>query len=664
MKPTSCSTNNLVRVCGAVGVVGLLTLRPPVEAQVTLPIEEPTTVAASSATIERALIEEPPAQALTGIDLRREPNAITVVISGDGKISHESKLIDEHRLVVDIPQVVSTSQKPQIWVRHTLLTRLRLGYHPDKVRIVMDLASRATFAIEPRGTQLLVKLTEDRTREAVSVNERPEASSSADRTSDSQQEAAPGQIIKISKPERAVPAIQRSPVKFQVRPVQMMSEGETGKEKTVIPKEDVVLGETRFVGRRISLDFQQADISNVLRLIAEVSGFNIVVGEGVKSKVTMKLVSVPWDQALDMILKMNGLGKIKQGNILWIDSLSNIAKQQDEEARAKDAKIKAEELVDRVFYIKNLQATEIQTALRSYLSSRGVMQISQGTNALIVRDTESKVAVIKQLVDGLDLQVPQVQIEARIVEADTVYSRGLGIQWGITNSDFSNNSFSAVGNLTGPFAPAAGTGSQIIPRDFLVNLPAQVGGLPAVPAIGYTFGKLAPGFALDLRLSAGELLGLSKVIASPKIITLDKREAKISQGESIPFQTTSLQGTQTTFVDANLELNVTPQITSRDPKETGKLIMMRVRTTRNAVGARSNPAGPSIDRREATTQVNVRDGETMVIGGIFIDTQNNNVQGVPYLSRIPVLGWLFKNKSETVSKQELLIFLTPQIVQT
>jgi type IV pilus assembly protein PilQ len=157
---------------------------------------------------------------------------------------------------------------------------------------------------------------------------------------------------------------------------------------------------------------------------------------------------------------------------------------------------------------------------------------------------------------------------------------------------------------------------------------------------------------------------LSKVIAAPKITTLDKREAKISQGESIPFQTTSLQGTQTTFVDANLELNVTPQITSRDPKEEGKRILMRVRATRNAVGARSNPAGPSIDRREATTQVIVRDGETMVIGGVFVDTQGNNVQGVPYLSRMPVLGWLFKNKSETVSKQELLIFLTPSIIKT
>jgi type IV pilus assembly protein PilQ len=457
------------------------------------------------------------------------------------------------------------------------------------------------------------------------------------------------------------PVVHRTTPGFRVRPIQMMAEPDAVEKHT--PKDDLVVGETRYVGRRISLDFQQADISNVLRLIAEVSGFNIVIGDGVKSKVTMKLVSVPWDQALDMILKMNGLGKIKQGNILWIDTLSNIAKQEDEEARAKDAKVKAEDLVDRVFYIRNLQATELMTSLRQNLSPRGLMQISTGTNALVVRDTETKMAVLKQLIDGLDLEVPQVQIEARIVQADTVYARGLGVQWGIANADFGTNTFSAVGNLTGAFAPAAGTGASVIPRDFLVNLPAQVAGLPSVPGIGYSFGKLAPGFALDMRLSAGELLGLAKVIAAPKVTTLDKREAKISQGESIPFQTTSLQGTQTTFVDANLELNVTPQITSRDPKEVGKQIMMKVRATRNAVGARSNPAGPSIDRREANTQVIVRDGETMVIGGVFIDTQNNNVQGVPYLSRIPVLGWLFKNKSESVSKQELLIFLTPSIVK-
>ena len=282
--------------------------------------------------------------------------------------------------------------------------------------------------------------------------------------------------------------------------------------------------------------------------------------------------------------------------------------------------------------------------------------MSQGSNALIVRDTETQIGVFKQLLDGLDLEVPQVQIEARIVQADTTYSRSLGVQWGIQNVNklAGNGVANFMSGTTGPF------GNQV--SNFLVNLPATVGGLVSTPGVGFTIGK-TDGTLLDVRLSAGELLGLSKVIAAPKVTTLDKREAKISQGESIPFQTTSLQGTQTTFVDANLELNVTPQITSRDPKETGKLIMMKVRATRNAVGARSNPAGPSIDRREANTQVNIRDGETMVIGGVFIDTQNNNVVGIPYLSRVPVLGWLFKQKTEAVAKQELLIFLTPTIVK-
>jgi type IV pilus assembly protein PilQ len=383
----------------------------------------------------------------------------------------------------------------------------------------------------------------------------------------------------------------------------------------------------------------------------------MVVGEGVKSKVTMKLVSVPWDQALDMILKMNGLGKIRQGNILWIDTLANITKQQTEEAQVRTSKIQAEDLVDRVFYIRNLQATEMMTALRQYLGPRGLMQMSQGSNALIVRDTESQIGVMKQLIDGLDLEVPQVQIEARIVQADTTYSRSLGVQWGIQNVNQLGNN--AVANFrTGNVGPFGGQTSN-----FLVNLPATVGGLVSTPGVGFTIGR-ADGALLDMRLSAGELLGLSKVIASPKVTTLDKREAKISQGESIPFQTTSLQGTQTTFVDANLELNVTPQITSRDPKDTGKTIQMKVRATRNAVGARSNPAGPSIDRREANTQVTIRDGETMVIGGVFIDTQNNSVAGIPYLSRVPVLGWLFKQKTESVAKQELLIFLTPTIVKS
>jgi len=640
------TTTAFVRVLSAVGALSVPMAMPSMGASPDIPNVD----SGMPASIEGVL-----AQTLTRIDVQRGTDDIRVVISGDGRLAHEVTRLDERRLMIDIPGVASAIHKPVISVNHQILKQVRLGYHADRVRLVLDLAGKAAYSVEPQGSNLIVTLREGSGTDmgADTHPNRDEAVETIESANSVMPLAQADVASRVA--HRAMATVRRSSTKFHVRPVQMTSEADGGEKTT--PKDDLVVGETRYVGRRISLDFQQADITNVLRLIAEVSGFNMVVGEGVKSKVTMKLVSVPWDQALDMILKMNGLGKIRQSNILWIDSLSNISKQQTEEASAKAAKVTAEELVDRVFYIRNLPAMEVMTSLTQFRSPRGLMQFSLGSNALIVRDTETRIAVMKQLVDGLDLEVPQVQIEARIVQADTTYSRSLGVQWGIQNV----NQTSATGVANFKSGVVGGFGSQV--SDFLVNLPATVGGLTATPGVGFTVGK-TDGTLLDLRLSAGELLGLSKVIAAPKVTTLDKREAKISQGESIPFQTTSLQGTQTTFVDANLELNVTPQITSRDPKETGKQIMMKVRATRNAVGARSNPAGPSIDRRETNTQVIIRDGETMVVGGVFIDTQNNSVAGIPYLSRIPVLGWLFKQKTESVAKQELLIFLTPNIVRS
>jgi type IV pilus assembly protein PilQ len=641
------TTTAFVRVLSAVGALTVPMAIPSLGAPIEVSVDDssmPSSIEGGGAAI------------LTSIDVQRGTNDIRVVISGDGKLPHhEVTRLDERRLLIDIPGVASAISKPAISVNHQFLKRVRTGYHGDRVRVVLDLTGTVAYSVEPQGANLVVTLREGVGTEVGADKDSPRGETVE--TIGSENRVMPVvQAVGTSRiGQRTMPLLQRNPTKFYIQPVQMTSGTDVGEVST--PKEDLVVGEAHFIGRRISLDFQQADISNVLRLIAEVSGFNMVVGEGVKSKVTMKLVSVPWDQALDMILKMNGLGKIRQGNILWIDTLANIAKQQNEEAQAKDAKIKAEELVDRVFYIRNLQAMELMTSLRQYLSPRGLMQMSQGSNALIVRDTESKVGVMKQLIDGLDLEVPQVQIEARIVQADTTYSRSLGVQWGVQNVNLLSGG--AVANFKSGTTGAFGAQTS----NFLVNLPATVGGLTSTPGVGFTIGK-TDGALLDMRLSAGELLGLSKVIAAPKVTTLDKREAKISQGESIPFQTTSLQGTQTTFVDANLELNVTPQITSRDPKETGKQIMMKVRATRNAVGARSNPAGPSIDRREANTQVLIRDGETMVVGGVFIDQQTNSVIGIPYLSRIPVLGWLFKSKSEAVAKQELLIFLTPSIVKS
>jgi type IV pilus assembly protein PilQ len=532
-----------------------------------------------------------------------------------------------------------------------LIKQIRIGHHARKTRLVLEVAKDAAYSLSNEHNRVAIRLTR------VGA---PAGSESADGQlqAEDREPTATGVSVVHTAAAAQVPFPERLAM-IKTRPMAQMAPK---------AKEDVdEIGQRRYVGRRISLDFQAADISNVLRLIAEVSGFNIVVGEGVKSKVTMKLVGVPWDQALDMILKMNNLGMIREGNIVWIDSLANISKQQDEEAKAKESKTKAEDLITRVVYVQNVTASEIQTTLRQYVSGRGQLTVNAASNALIVQDTESRVGGLTELIRSLDLEVPQVQIEARIVQADTSFSRSLGVQWGIANtaSALNGQGTTFFGNPTGGFSEQQTDTKGTITRSFLVNLPAAVTGLTSVPAAGFTFGKIGTrdGFTLDLRLSAGELLGLTKVIAAPKITTLDKREAKISQGESIPFQTTSLQGTQTTFVDANLELQVTPQITSRDPKEIGKQVLLKIKATRNAVGARSNPAGPSIDKREATTQVMVRDGETMVIGGVFVDSQTNTVGGVPYLSRIPVLGWLFKNKTETVAKQELLIFLTPTIVK-
>ena len=658
MKQTQVGVHPLLSVTVMAGLLGLSGYVQPATSGETTGLAGVAQVAEQVAAVpseEAALDTErgavgPAATVLTRVEANPEESRMTLVLTGTGRFSHTVKMIGDRRMVLDIPHIQSDVHQSHLTVDHPLLARVRFGYHPDKVRLVLDLTQAVEHTIESIDGRLILTLEP---KPIVAVNEKASTHGGTP-SSESKPENA---WLSGEKRSAAHPMLvsRKSPkALLHARPIQLTAESFQKEEKK--SDNEVLNGPSRFVGRRISLDFQQADISNVLRLIAEVSGFNIVVGEGVKNKVTMKLANVPWDQALDMLLKMNALGMIRQGNIVWVDSLQNITKQQDEEARAKDSKSKAEPIVTRVFYIRNINAQEVQTSLRQNLSPRGTMTISQTSNALIISDTESKLEIFRQLLDGVDLEMPQVQIEARIVQADTTYTRSLGVQWGIQNVNQLGGG--GVANFktgtTGPFA------NQI--SDFLINLPANPG-LPSVPGAGFSIGKI-DGALLDVRLSAGELLGLTKVIAAPKITTLDKRDAKIAQGESIPFQTTSLQGTQTTFVDANLELNVTPQITSRDPKEIGKQILMKIRATRNAVGARSNPAGPSIDRREATTQVLVRDAETMVIGGVFVDTQANNVAGIPYLSRIPVLGWLFKSKTENVSKQELLIFLTPTIVRS
>jgi type IV pilus assembly protein PilQ len=401
----------------------------------------------------------------------------------------------------------------------------------------------------------------------------------------------------------------------------------------------------KYTGQKVSLDFQDAPVRNILPLLADVSGRNIVISEAVQGTVTLKLKNVPWDQALDLVLKMNGLGMETEGNIIRINTLQNLARQRDEEGRVKATQVQAEDLITRVIPVHYTAAADmIETLAKGdakFLSTRGHISADSRTNTLIIQDIDQVVALVKEL----DTPTPQVIIEARIVQVKPSFNRDLGIQWGGGFTHFGNSSTISVNGAEN---------SGALP-DIAVNLPAT-GSVGTLGAVGVSFGRLIGSpISLDLRLSAGQSRGLTKIVSTPKVTVLDNQTAKIEQGESIPFQTVSQSGTQTVFQDANLSLEVTPHITGD-----GK-VAMKIKVAKNLPGETRSSAGPSILRREANTNVLLADGETTVIGGIYEHTTVDTKNSVPFLSKVPLLGLLFKNASTRDDVEELLVFITPRI---
>lgn len=457
------------------------------------------------------------------------------------------------------------------------------------------------------------------------------------------------------KPKEVAPPSPAKEEKVEEKPEEKIEKKEK-KEIVSLPEatppQPPMMEETakKYKGRKVSLDFQDAEITSILRLLADISGKNLVMGEDVKGRISIKLSNVPWDQALDIVLKMNSLGKVEEENVIRIGTLGNIARQQEEEAKAKESMIRAEDLATRVINVNYAKAQDLSEAIKKNLSPRGDFTIDARTNAIIIKDIEKNIDKINALVKILDTPTPQVMIEAKVVQAIPEFTKDLGVQWGADFKNISGNN--SIGISAGPgTGPTFGTPTT----GFGVNLPSG-GTNPAT--LGFTFGRLTNSpINLDLRLSAAESRGMTKTISSPKIATLDNQEAKIEQGESIPFATTSLQGTQTTFVDANLTLSVTPHIT------TDGSIIMKVKVSKNAPGKLTVSAGPSIEKREATTNVLVKDGDTVVIGGIYESTTRESSDRIPFLSNIPLLGWLFKREHNEGKTTELLVFLTPRIIK-
>ena len=398
-------------------------------------------------------------------------------------------------------------------------------------------------------------------------------------------------------------------------------------------------------GRRIDLNFKDADIHNLLRILATVGGVNIVVPQSVTGTVTVRLKSVPWDQAMEVILSSQGLWYRRSGSLIRVAKRDVLEKEDEEAAKRRAAAIKSEAPEPELFTLNYAEAGEIRNQLAPLLSPKGQIQVDARTNSLIVNDIAAHRRRIIDLATRLDTQTPQIQIEARIVEARTTFVREFGIQWGgnaaaspqggnPTGLVFPNSV--AVGGAAGQ---EAGQGLAA-PTDFAVNLPAAIG-LGSGGGLGLSLGSVGGNFNIGLRLSALEDSGSARIISSPKITTSNNIQARIRSGVSIPISVVSANGTQTQFVPADLALEVTPKVSQRDCS-----VSMVVNVTKNEAdfantGARGDP---SILTKEANTTILVADGETAVIGGIYTRNTGLNYSKVPLLRRHPC-DWVLLQES-------------------
>lgn len=408
-----------------------------------------------------------------------------------------------------------------------------------------------------------------------------------------------------------------------------------------------------FTGRAMSLNFQDIPIRTVLQIIADYNGFNLVTSDTVTGNITLRLDGVPWDQALDIILKVKGLDKRMEGNILMVAPSDELAAREARELQAKQQVAELAPLYSEYLQVNYAKASTIarlvKTEENSILSPRGSVSVDERTNTLLIRDTAKSIEDIKRMVAVLDIPIRQVIIETRMVTVRDNINEELGIRWGVTSTNGEN---STSGSLSG--ADSAGAGNVPSINDRLnVNLPV------ANPAgsIAFQVARLADGTILDLELSALERENKGEIIASPRITTSNQKQAYIEQGVEIPYQEASSSGaTATQFKKAVLSLTVTPHITPDDR------IILDLLVTQDTVSEVQNGSAPAIDTQRISTQVLVNNGETIVLGGIYEQSIISSVSKVPVLGDIPYFGWAFRNTNNFSEKKELLIFVTPRIV--
>jgi type IV pilus assembly protein PilQ len=588
---------------------------------------------------------------LTSIDFKQMDDKSRIVLSLSTEVPQfESSTPLKNMIAIDVKNAfvpkhllrgLDTSAFESI-VNYIDLKNVKVGKTND-IRVLVKLGEETPYETTQEGKEIFIDIKEK--------PKKIEAKGEAPPPEVKKEEA----IAEVKKEEKPIPELKK-PEKEAIaeeKPVPKVEVAKKGEEGKKIVQEGRL--EKVYTGRKLSLDFKDADIKNILRLIAEVSNLNIIAGDEVTGKITMRLVDVPWDQALEIILQSKNLGMTQVGNVVRIAPLEALKREIQAELEARRAKERLEDLVTELVPINYATAKEIMPQVKSILSDRGDVKVDERTNTLIVKDIPKSIPAVKNLVKALDTKTPMVLIEARIIEANLSFQRELGVRWG-----FKAGNNPQVGGGT------AGT-TLGTPTTDVVSLPAIArSGLGALGApagaagiIELLFNSSSGLKQLDIAISAHENQGDVKIISSPKIATLDNKEASVEQGLRIPYLKLTTEGTVTTdFIDANLKLTVTPHVTNDGN------IKLSIKAKKDAPDYAVTVEGvPRIDKKEAITEVLVKDNGVVVIAGVYSIEKSEGAEGIPLFKKIPLLGWLFKRENKEDTRRDLLIFISPKIIK-
>jgi type IV pilus assembly protein PilQ len=666
---------------------------------VTVRVTGSAPVAAMSAKEAKPIAATVPRFAVVrGVNVARGKNGLNVEIAASQPITPKAlKLSAPDRIVIDVPNSVPVQKRERtITVNDGAVKSVRIAQYavnPPATRIVVDLNTPQEFEIATNGTHAMVMLRDIAAASATAstpapvnlapvasvapvntvaqsavmveptVTSHPATAEEIARATDTTPEPTPSQraaeaAAKFNAPNYDVPLTNVN-ASLKPQPALNLAVVQAPAPAAAAASGGGCTG-NRFTGEPISVNLKDVDLRDFFRLVHEISGLNVVLDPKVAGTLTIVLDDVPWDQALSIVMKNNGLDCQLDGNVLRIATLATMKKEADDRRAQIEAQALAVELTTINRYLSYAVAKDTVPTIKGFLSPRGTILADDRTNALIISDIPSVMPAVDRLIRELDKKTQEVEIEARVVAATRTFARAIGTQlgfgWGNSSTQVGGNPFAGSSPLTTPAPPATIPGSGVVP--FFSNF-----GVGANTTSGIGFANQGANYRLDFLLSMAESRGLIKILSRPRVVTQNNVQAVVKQGSRIPVVTNAqLGGPPTvTYVDSFLRLTVRPQITAEGT------IFLNV-DVENTVPDFSRTTilqpNPLLLTQQATTQVLVTDGGTVVIGGVVQTTTNVSISQVPLLGSIPVLGNLFKRRSVDTSTQELIFFITPKIIQT